>query len=64
MSKDADFDIYFSLGLIVRGRTDSLKDLIEYIKENPELTLVFTKTSVGKLRIVETEDNKKFEKEI
>jgi len=54
-----DFDIYLSLGIIVKGRTDELKRLIEYIEEDTDLTLVFTKTSGGKLKIIDSSSEEK-----
>jgi len=54
-----DFDIYLSLGIIVKGRTDELKKLIEYIEEDTDLTLVFTKTSGGKLKIIDSSSEEK-----
>ena len=62
MPVDPNFDIYLSLGIIVKGRTDSLKDLIEHINDLSDVTLVFTKTSGSKLRIVETGEEENFKK--
>jgi len=53
---NTDFDLYFSLGIVVKGRTEPLKELIKYIESLPDVNLVFTKTSVGKLRIVDIEE--------
>jgi len=54
-----DFDIYLSLGVIVKGRTEALKRLIQFAEDDPDLTLVFTKTSGSKLRIVDIEEESK-----
>lgn len=60
MVENSDFDIYLSLGIIVKGRTETLKRLIKHIESNPDITLVFTKISGNKLRIVDV--NEEFEK--
>jgi len=49
------FDIWMTLGIIVAGRTRDLELLLSQIKNNPDLRLVFTKTSAGKLTIKETD---------
>jgi len=59
MVTNPDFNIYLSLGVIVKGKTESLEKLIEFIENNTDLTLVFTKISGNKLRIIDvTEENK------
>ena len=47
------FDIYMSLGIIIRGDVDELKLLMEQIKANSKLQLVFTKSSASRLRIID-----------
>ena len=59
MVTNPDFNIYLSLGVIVKGKTESLEKLIEFIENDTDLTLVFTKISGNKLRIIDvTEENK------
>jgi len=53
MVTNPDFNIYLSLGVIVKGKTESLEKLIKFIEDNTDLTLVFTKISGNKLRIVD-----------
>ena len=49
---DDPFDIW-TLGVVVGGRTRHLELLLSQIKNNPDLRLVYTKTSAGKLTIKE-----------
>ena len=59
MVVNPDFDIFLSLGIIVKGRTVSLKKLLDYIEDETDLTLVFTKTSGGKLKILDASETEK-----
>jgi len=52
-----DFDVYVTLGIIIKGRVDSLKDLIAQIEEDDKYRLIFTKTSAGRLTIVDEGDS-------
>lgn len=57
--EDADpFDIWLTMGFIVGGRTRHLELLLTQIENNPDLKLVYTKTSGGKLTIIEREEKK------
>ena len=58
MAEESNFDIYLTLGLIVKDAPDSLKKLIDYAKSEPSLKLIFTKTSGDNLRIEESPKNK------
>lgn len=57
---DDPFDIWMTLGIIVGGRTRHLELLLSQIKNNPDLRLVFTKTSAGKLTIKETDRGEEY----
>ena len=52
---DDPFDIWITLGVVVGGRTRHLELLLSQIKNNPDLRLIFTKTSAGKLTIKEAD---------
>lgn len=52
---DDPFDIWLTMGIVVAGRTRHLELLLSQIKNNPDLKLIFTKTSGGKLTIKETD---------
>ena len=54
---DDPFDIWMTMGVIVAGRTRHLELLLTQIKNNPDLKLVFTKPSGGKLTIVDKEED-------
>ena len=58
MAEESNFDIYLTLGLIVKGTPDSLKKLIDYAESEPNLKLIFTKTSGDNLRIEESPKNR------
>ena len=52
---DDPFDIWMTMGVLIGGRTRHLELLLTQIKNNPDLKIVFTKTSVGKLTIKEVD---------
>lgn len=52
---DDPFDIWMTLGVVVAGRTRHLELLLSQVKNNPDLKLIFTKTSAGKLTIKEVD---------
>lgn len=54
---DDPFDIWLTMGIIVGGRTRHLELFLTQVKNNPDLKLVYTKTSGGKLEIVEKKDD-------
>lgn len=56
-NEDEDpFDIWVNLGIVIGGKTRHLEFLLTQIKQNPNLKLVYTKTSGSKLKIVERDD--------
>ena len=57
---DDPFDIWMTLGVIVGGRTRHLEIFLSQIKNNPDLKLVYTKTSAGKLTIKEVDRGEEY----
>ena len=53
---DDPFDIWINMGVVVGGRTRHLEMLLTQIKHDENLKLVYTKTSGGKLEIVEKKE--------
>lgn len=49
------FDIYMTLGLIVKGYSRDLRLVLDFIKNTPEVNLVYQKATVGTLEIKEKE---------
>jgi hypothetical protein len=47
------FNVHLTLGLVVRASTSDLQSILDFVKENQNIFLVYTKTSGGKLKIVE-----------
>lgn len=50
---DDPFDIWMNLGVVMGGKTRHLELVLTQLKNDPELKLVFTKTSGGRLIIKE-----------
>ena len=53
MKLDSDFGITLTLGLIVRANADDLQELLNHIRDRPELFIVYKMTSTGKITIVD-----------
>lgn len=47
------FNVHLTLGIVARGTSRDLQAVLDYIKDNPDIFLVYTKTSGGKLKLVE-----------
>jgi hypothetical protein len=52
MIEEPNFDLYITLGMVIKGKASDLQQLLDDIKTYP-VTVIFTKTSAGKLEITE-----------
>ena len=57
---DDPFDVWITLGVVIGGRTRHLELLLSQIKNDPDLKLVYTKTSGGKLVIKEADRGEEY----
>ena len=54
LDEKPDFDIWITFGLILKGNAGEIHDLLNVIKTDfKDVKIVFTKTAIGRLMIVD-----------